>query len=105
MLTAAFRPTHGETFCPRCVNTEPEVELVDEEEMVRDGSGWEIVGWFIHYEGPAEVCCNCGEETASAYGDPDELDPVVLWEGSAGARALLPDADEDYSGPQQNGGA
>jgi hypothetical protein len=27
--------------------------------------------YFVHYEGPAEECAECGELVASAYGDPD----------------------------------
>lgn len=90
----------GESFCPGCANNEPEVHFGQEID-----DAWSVIGWFIHYEGPPELCCNCGESTSSAYGDPDELEPVLLWEGSAGARALLPDANEEYSGPQRNGGA
>lgn len=53
----------GDTCCPDCANGDARDE---------DGGGWDVVGWFIHYEGEAEICAHCGEEIESAYGDPAE---------------------------------
>jgi hypothetical protein len=29
---------------------------------------------FVHYEGPAEECAECGDLVASAYGDPNDAE-------------------------------
>jgi hypothetical protein len=70
----------GGIFCPVCVNQEEEVELLEPEELQQPVMGWEVVGYQVHWEGAPEVCCHCGDEIQSAYGDPDADRPAIVWE-------------------------
>ena len=56
----------GESCCPKCANTESNIT-----EDWTDTSGWALIGWYVHYEGPPAVCAHCGTAIESAYGDPD----------------------------------
>jgi len=66
----AYLAEDGDTFCPDCANGENGSDAT----TVDDGSrsGWLVIGGFIHYEGPPEICAHCDAEVASAYGDPEE---------------------------------
>ena len=44
----------NDTLCPECANKTSDVAEC-----------------FVHYEGPAEECAECGDLVASAYGDPE----------------------------------
>ena len=61
----AYVTDDADTLCAECVNTEPDVHFAG------DNDGWRVVGWSIHYEGPAEHCAHCNRDIPSAYGDPD----------------------------------
>lgn len=57
----------GETLCVDCAKSEfPRIGRA-----TRDGDrgGWAAVGVQVHWEGPADICCNCNAEIESAYGD------------------------------------
>jgi len=62
--------THdGGTLCPACCKAERRnIALADP----RGRDGWLVVGLFIHWEGAPSTCDNCGNDTASAYGDPEQ---------------------------------
>ncbi len=45
----------SDTLCAECASKNPDT-----------------VAYFVHYEGPAEECSECGELVASAYGDPSQ---------------------------------
>lgn len=57
-----------EAMCPGCANGE-NGSLASTQ---ADDDQWILCGYFIHYEGPPEICCHCGKEIPSAYGDPYE---------------------------------
>jgi hypothetical protein len=46
--------------CPKCANKK------------NDWEDDEVNEYFIHYEGPPEICEFCNAEIESAYGDPDD---------------------------------
>jgi len=49
----------GETLCAECAT-----------EALRRDDDDPPVGFALYYEGPPERCAACGEELASAYGEP-----------------------------------
>jgi hypothetical protein len=51
---------YNEVLCPDCAN---ESETNDNMELP--------IAYFVHYEGPAEYCCQCSKPIESAYGDPE----------------------------------
>ena len=55
----------GLTVCPDCANRETDPTQAP-------------TGADIFYEGPAQVCEDCGREIASAYGDPDAPESAAL---------------------------
>ncbi len=60
-------------LCPDCANGKngSEAKLTLDRECPDDDQ-WRIVAYYIHYEGPPEVCDHCNAEIESAYGDPEE---------------------------------
>ena len=60
-----------ETICPKCVNKESQIHF-DE-----PNDGWRVIGWDIHWEGPAEHCAHCNAAIESAYGDPEAEQPTT----------------------------
>ena len=53
---------------PECANG-PEAKQAETE--CPDDDQWRIVASDVHWEGAPLTCDHCGEEIASAYGDPD----------------------------------
>ncbi len=56
----------GYYICPACAN-DPSNPVHE----TGEADGWRIDGYYIHWEGPAELCVHCGRAVESAYGDPD----------------------------------
>lgn len=59
-----------EVMCCDCAREN--FDLIGRATRDNDRSGWAAAGVDIHWEGPPELCCHCGGEIPSAYGDPDE---------------------------------
>lgn len=66
-----YYASDGGIFCPDCANGKngSECRLSDGPDDCQDG--WLVAFSDIHWEGPPEICCHCGAEIESAYGDPD----------------------------------
>ena len=62
----------GACLCPACANGE-NGSLASENANEEDGAhcGWQLEGYIVHYEGPAETCAHCDRLIESAYGDPE----------------------------------
>jgi hypothetical protein len=58
-----------EVLCPACANGENGSEATNPE--CADDPQWNVQGYFVHYEGPPEVCAHCSAKIESAYGDPE----------------------------------
>ena len=62
----------GDVLCPECANGgNGSLARTENDPDDCPNDGWHIVGCDVHWEGPSEVCCHCGAEIESAYGDPD----------------------------------
>lgn len=59
----------GAVMCPPCAYRER--FRIARAIRDKDRSGWRAVAMDVHWEGPAEDCCECNEPILSAYGDPD----------------------------------
>ena len=57
----------GEVLCPSCANR------IEANNSIEDAfCGLRPVEYFIHYEGPPEICAECNNLTESAYGEVEE---------------------------------
>jgi len=59
----------GETICYDCFKKE--LKQIIRESLFNWKCGWDLIGFDVHWEGPAEYCVQCNRELPSEYGDPD----------------------------------
>jgi hypothetical protein len=58
------------SLCPDCANGKNGAETLGID--ARDDKDWNVVSFYVHYEGPPVICDHCNAEVESAYGDPEE---------------------------------
>ena len=62
----------GESMCLDCARKEFKQIARDTYAGKPYHTGWGFMAVDIHFEGPANYCCNCNCEMPSEYGDPEE---------------------------------
>lgn len=64
-----YQCADGGVLCPACVNKE--IRLIDDAIKCGYNKQWEVVGQFVHWEGPPLHCDHCSKELPSEYGIPE----------------------------------
>ncbi len=62
----------GELMCAECARAN--YRQISNATRHGDRDGWAAIGAEVYWEGPDELCAQCGAMLPSAYGDPEEPD-------------------------------